>query len=113
MPNFFQGANGAQVLTPGNGSGSAGFSSGANPVTAGGFSFTAPPLMLNGQNVSGNFNFDLPLAAPASITQAFNFIGGATSAADSFLGATDSQTNADTFGLFAMQTNFLNQIGTS
>jgi hypothetical protein len=112
MANIFQGSNGGRVITSAAGSGSLA-SSAALSTPAGGFSFTAPPLELNGQNVAGNFNFDFPVAAPASISQAYNFIGSATGAAYSFLGQTDAQTDSYAYGLMALQSGYLNNIGQS
>jgi len=77
-----------------------------------GFTFTAPALFFDGQNVGGNFNFALPQVAAASATDAYNFVAGASDAAYGFEGGAIASQNAYNFGLYNTQTNYLNQIGT-
>jgi hypothetical protein len=78
-----------------------------------GFSFTAPALILNGQNVGGSFNFDLPVVAASSATDAYKFVGSQNASALSFLSNTFNASNSETFKLLNNQTDYLNQIGTT
>jgi hypothetical protein len=79
--------------------------------SATGFNFTAPALMLDGQNVAGTFNFDLPVVAANSTTQSFNFVNNAANSAYQFLGGAIDVTDQATYGLMGEQTNYLSQIG--
>lgn len=100
----------------------AGFTAGAGTSSAGvggaangggtsllqGFSFTPPPLVLNGQSVSGGLNFTAaqPVAQVDQATQAYNFINALNQQAYGFEGnainiatANASATNSQVIGL--------------
>ena len=62
-----------------------------------GFSFTPPPLIMNGQTIAGglNFNFSTPVAQVDQASQAYNFINTINNSAYGFEGNAITQaTNA-------------------
>ncbi len=59
----------------------------------------------------GSFNFDLPVVAANSTTDAYNFVAGATDAAYGFLGSAITATNDQVYPLMQEQTSFMDQIG--
>jgi hypothetical protein len=76
-----------------------------------GFAFTAPALIFNGQNIGGTFNFDLPVVAANSASDAYNFVGASTEAAYGFLGNSIANTDSYAYNLMTNQTAQLAQIG--
>jgi hypothetical protein len=80
LPSWISGGNtSGSIASVGGGGGAAGLE---------GFSFTPPPLVLNGQSVAGglNFTFATPVAQVDQASQAYNFLNTFTNNAYSFVG---------------------------
>jgi len=80
-------------------------------TTATGFAFTSSPIVIGGQNIGGSFNFDLPVVAANSASDAYGFVNGQNAAAQNFQAGTQQITDAFAQPLLAAQTNYMDQIG--
>jgi hypothetical protein len=81
--------------------------------SATGFNFTAAPLLFDGQQIGGAFNFDLPLAAAGTATDAYNFVSSSNAAAQGFEDTVIHGQATANNSLYGTETNFLANIGQS
>jgi hypothetical protein len=81
--------------------------------SATGFNFTASPLLFNGQQIGGSFNFDLPLAAAGTATDAYNFVSGSNAAAQGFEDTVIHGQSTGANNLYVNEINYLAGIGQS
>lgn len=84
-----QGFLGAPAAISGGGSAAASSGNGATPGQFNGFTFSPPPLVLNGQNVAGGLNFTglFPASQIDQASQAYAFTIANTNNAYGFVGA--------------------------